>query len=136
MPCLAAAPNRRIAIDVNGDTVVFICRVPSATELSKFLNSRFETKRNKVKSCVYEAREEFINKIATDIENATYAGADGEEKPLNAQTVLSDQDKTYWSGILGVPVQTWKDLIPLSWKSSAAQRFEDSANVEEDPGKN
>ncbi|HEX4135920.1 MAG TPA: hypothetical protein VHY84_14995 [Bryobacteraceae bacterium] len=131
---LAASPNRRIAVDVSGETVVFVCRVPSAAELSKFLNARFETKRNKVKSHVYEARQEFIDKIAIDIENATYVGADGVEKPLNARTVLEDQDKTYWSGIQGEPVQSWKDLIPLSWKSSAAQQFEDSANVGEDEG--
>jgi|SRR5665213_166743 len=133
---LAAAPTRRIAIDVNGESVIFICRVPSAPELSKFLNARFHTARNKVKSCVYEAREEFINKIAIDVENATYAGADGVEKPLGAATTLDDAEKAYWSGVQGVRVESWKDLIPLSWKSSAAQRFEDSATVGDDDAKN
>jgi hypothetical protein len=133
---LAAAPTRRIPIDVNGETVVFVCRVPSAAELSKFLNGRFATVRNKVNSRVYEAREEFINKIAVDVENATYAGADGIEKPLSAATALSDEDKTFWSGMFGQRVESWKDLIPLSWKSSAAQRFEDSANVADEETKN
>jgi hypothetical protein len=133
---LAVATTRRVAIDVNGEIVVFVCRTPSAPELSQFLNGRFETKRNKVNSRVYEAREAFINKILIDVENATYSGADGAEQPLSAATSLSDQDQAYWSGIMGTQVKTWKDLIPMSWKSSAAQRFEDSANVADEETKN
>ena len=134
---LAAATTKRIAIDVNGETVVFICRTPSTPELSQFLNSRFATKRNKVESRVYEARAAFMDKISVDIENATYAAADGQEKPLSVKTDLSADDKTYWSGILGTRVETWKDLVPLTWKSSAAMKFEDSSAAPEDePGKN
>ncbi|HZL56927.1 MAG TPA: hypothetical protein VFC21_07590 [Bryobacteraceae bacterium] len=135
---LAVAPKKRVAIDVNGETVVFICRTPSAGEMSAFLNSRFITKRNKVESRAYEAREAFMDKVAIDIENATYAGADGVEKPLDASTVLSSDEKTYLAGILGKPVDSWKDVIPMQWKSSAAQRFEDSATApeEEDGTKN
>jgi hypothetical protein len=71
---LAVATTRRVAIDVNGEIVVFVCRTPSAPELSQFLNGRFETKRNKVNSRVYEAREAFINKILIDVENAQRSG--------------------------------------------------------------
>lgn len=129
----AAAATRRIAIEANGETVVFICRVPSGAEVSAFLNARFVTQRNKVVSNVYTAREAFINKIAIDVENATYEGTDGLEKPLNASVSLTEEEKTYWSGLMGIRVETWKDLIPLSWKSSAAQQFEDSATQGDDP---
>ncbi len=124
--------TRRVAIDVAGETVVFICRIPSAQELSKFLNGRFTQKRNKVESRVYEARAEFIDKILVDVEGAEFEGADKTIRPLNAQTVLTEDDKVMWRGIMGTPVETWKDLIQLSWKSSAALRFEDSSNEGDD----
>ncbi|HVW07301.1 MAG TPA: hypothetical protein VHC90_01895 [Bryobacteraceae bacterium] len=129
--------TRRIAIEVSGETVTFICRVPTGDEQSKFLNSRFTTKRNKVESNVYPARAAFIDNIAVDVEGATFVDAQGAEKPLNASTSFTDADKAKWAKALGLrSIDSWKDLIPLSWKSSAAQQFEDSANAGEDDGKN
>jgi hypothetical protein len=132
--------NRRVSIDVAGGTVTFICRTPSASEQSKFLNSRFATKRNKVETRVYAARAEFMDQITVDVEGVTYVNAEGAEFPLNAAASLTDADKAKWTAVLGVTIKSFRDLIPLSWKSSAAQRFEDSNNSdsedEAEPAKN
>jgi hypothetical protein len=127
----------RISVPVGSETVVFVCRRPSAPELNAFLKQRFEAKGKKVKSHLYEAREELMYRILVDAENAEYEKKDGTMAPLNARTVLSDEDKAHWSSILGKTVSTWIDLIPLSWLSSAAMKFEDpEADEEEDGGKN
>jgi hypothetical protein len=126
---LAFDTRVRVAVDVGGEDVVFICRTPTARETSVFLNNRFVTKRNKVTSHLYEARAEFISAIVVDVENAQFRNAAGEVLPLNAQTVLTDDDKRQCGAVLGVQIETWKDLIPLSWKSSAAMKFEDSQNA-------
>jgi hypothetical protein len=115
----------RISVPVSGEEVVLICRRPTSAEMSDFLSKRFTAKGRKVHSHLYEAREELMAKILVDAENAEYETQQGERKPLNAQTVLSDEEKAYWSGILGKKVNGWFDLIPLSWLSSAAMAFED-----------
>lgn len=120
----------RIQIPVGGETVTFVCRQPSAQEVSKFLDTRFETRRNKVRSRVYEARAVLIDKILVDIENAEFRDAEGAVRPLNAQTQLSEQDKAACSAVMGLQVESWKDLIPLNWKASAAMRFEEAAPEE------
>ncbi len=136
MPKIAS--TRRVSIDVFGEIVTFICRIPTGDELSKFLNGRFSAKRNKVESNVYPARAAFMDKITQDVEGATFEDAEGVERPLNAGTVLTEADKHKWCKLLAVPsIDSFRDLIPLSWKSSAAQQFEDSANAAgEDDGKN
>ena len=126
---MSAVISNSIRINVmvdGGEKVVFICRRPKAQELSNFLNKRFQTKGTRVKSQLYEAREALIDKILVNVEGAEYEDAAGQVKPLNASTVLSDQDKTHWAGILGESIESWKDLIPMSWKSSAAMTFEDA----------
>jgi hypothetical protein len=114
-----------INIPVGDETVVLVCRRPTTQEQSKFLKDRFEAKGRKVKSHLYETRVALIDKILLDVKNAEYETASGERKPLNNGTSLADEDKRHWSGILGTTVETWRDLIPPSWKSSAAMRFED-----------
>jgi hypothetical protein len=135
MPKIAS--NRRVSINIAGDVVTFICRTPTAEEHSKFLNGRFNTKKNRVESNVYPARAAFMDKITVNIEGATYEDAEGVERPLNASTSFTDADKKKWAGELGLPsIESWRDLIPLSWKSSAAQQFEDSATAAEEDEKN
>jgi hypothetical protein len=126
----------RIPVPVGEETVVFICRQPSSAELSEFLGRRFTAKGRRVKSNLYDAREELMRKVLIDIEGAEFETKAGERKPLNAGAVLSDEDKGYWSDILGKPVTAWVHLIPLSWLSSAAMHFEDPAPEEEGQGKN
>ena len=115
----------KIDVPVAGATVTLVCRRPTAQELSKFLNARFETQGRKVKSRLYEARTALIDKILVDVKNAEYATPEGEPKPLNCATVLGEREVEYWTAVNGAPVQSWKDLIPMSWKSSAAMHFED-----------
>lgn len=124
---MSVAIRRTVEIEVlvGGETVTLVCRQPTAQQLSGFLNARFEAKGRKVKSHLYSARTGLIDQVLVDIKNATYENAQGELKTLNASTVLSEGDVAYWSGILGSKVESWKDLIPMSWKSSAAMRFED-----------
>ena len=127
----------RIKIVVEGgNTVVVKCRRPSAHEKQKFLNSRFVTHRNKTTSRLYEARAEFFDRIAIDAENVAFESAAGEQLPLNAATVFTEEDKKKWKEIMGVPITSWKDLIDVAWKSSVIMRFEDSAAVpdEEEEG--
>ncbi len=115
-----------VKIDVAGESVTFHCRRPTGAEISAFLSKRFITKRNRVESRLYEARAEFADSIILDVENAQFENAAGEILPLNAQTALTDDDKRHWSGILGAPVGSWKDLIPLNWKVGVAIYFEDA----------
>jgi hypothetical protein len=115
----------RIDVPVGDETVTFICRRPTAQEQSKFLTNRFEAKGRKVKSHLYEARAALIDKVLIDVKNAEYETAAGERRPLNKETQLTEEDKRHWSGIFGTAVESWKDLIPMSWKSSAAMHFED-----------
>ncbi|MGE5487570.1 MAG: hypothetical protein ACM3ZB_07090 [bacterium] len=123
----AFATKIRIPIPVGDETVIMICRRPTAEELNKFLSARFRASGRKVQTHLYEAREELIDKVLIDVENAEYEGPDGKLRPLSARTELTEEEKTFCSGVLGKPVKTWKDLIPLSWKSSAAMHFEDPA---------
>lgn len=117
----------RISVPVGEENVVLICRRPTAAELNAFLKERFEARGKKVRSHLYEAREELMRKVLVDAENAEYERKDGATAPLNSKTVLSDEDKAHWSSILGRKVETWIDLVPLSWLSSAAMHFEDAA---------
>lgn len=119
-----------------GETVTLVCRRPTSQELSGFLNARFDTRGKKVKSKLYEARTALINKILVNVEDANFEKADGGCAMLNAQTVLSEEDQAHWSGLLGTPVTGWKDLIPVSWMSSAAMAFEDPAPEDEDDSGN
>lgn len=129
---LALTTKLRIPISVGGETVTMICRQPTAKEVSNFLAQRFETKRNKIKSRLYEARPEFARKILIDVENAQYETSNGEIKQLTAQTVLTEDDTRHATALLGRPVETWLDLIPDSWFSAVAMRFEDAAPEDED----
>lgn len=129
---LALASKLRIPIAVGGETVTMICRQPTAKEVSAFLSQRFQTHRNKVKSRLYEARPEFARKILQDVENAQYESASGAILPLSAQTVLSDEDRRHAGALLGRAVDSWLDLIPDSWFSAVAMRFEDAAPEDED----
>jgi hypothetical protein len=122
----------RVRIPVGEEAVTLVCRRPQAQELSRFLGERFETKRNKVKSRLIEARVALIDKILVDVEGAQYVGEDGETRALCASTALSIGDQRHWTTVLGKTVNAWKDLIPDSWKSSAAMRFEDAAPEDEE----
>ena len=133
---VAISSTRRISIDVGDETVTFVCRPPSGADISTFLSARFKTKRNKVESFVYPARAAFFDRIVINAENATYEAADSTQQTLDAGTMLTDADKTKWGVLLGIQISGWKDLIPLSWKSSLAQRFEDSADAQEAETKN
>jgi hypothetical protein len=128
---LIEATSVRIRVPVGDDDVVFVCRRPTGREISKFLSSRYVTKRNKMEPRLYEARLEFVNSILRDVEGATFRNAAGEELPLNAASTLTAEDKALWAGTLGEPVESWKDLIPVTWKSSVAMYFEDSAAGED-----
>ena len=125
-----------IRIPVGDETVTFICRRPSASEHSKFLRDRFEAKGRKMQNHLYEAREALIDKILVDVQGAEFETAEGIGVALNNKTTLNDADVAKWSGLLGVQVTSWKDLIPASWKSSAAMRFEDAQPDDEADEKN
>jgi hypothetical protein len=120
-----------VTVPVGDDKVVMVCRRPTAAELSRFLGDRFESKGKKVKSRLYEARTALVDKILVDARGASFQDAAGETRVLDASTTLNDDDKRMWAGIMGKPVETWKDLIPESWKSSVAMTFEDAQPDEE-----
>jgi len=122
----------RVVVEAGGEDVIFICRQPSAAERSKFLSSRFVTKRNKMVSRLYEARAEFVDQILLDVENIQYCASNGEIRQLNAQAELSDADKAEYSTVHGVEVRGWRDMIPLNWKSSVAMYFEDQQSQGEE----
>lgn len=125
-----------IKIPVGDETVTFICRRPTAAEQSRFLKDRFEAKGRKMQNHLYEARAELMDKILQDVVGAQFEGADRKPQTFNKDTVLGETDRAHWSGILGIKVEGWKDLIPASWKSSAAMRFEDAQPDGEEPEKN
>jgi hypothetical protein len=120
--------NIRITVPIGNEDVVFICRRPTTKEISKFLSSRYVQKRNKVETRLYEAREAFVNSILVDVENVTFRNAANESLPLNAATILTEADRASWAMQLDVKPSelTWKDLVPLNWKSGVAMYFEDT----------
>lgn len=123
--------SRRIKLPVGDDYVTLIVREPSAKEVSNFLTSRFRQKGRKIDSSGHaEARAKFTKSILVDIENAGYRAADGEMRPLNKSTSLSDQDKAFAAGFLGHPVEDWRDLVNFTWLASAAMLFEESTQDE------
>jgi hypothetical protein len=125
--------NMRIRLTIGSEEAVFICRRPTTRESSNFLNTRWvRGKRNKIDDRLYEARRAFIDLILVDLEEVVFKTAAGEVVPLNAAAVLSPADIEHWSQVLGEPVKSWKDLIPVQWKSSVAQRFEDVPNFDGD----
>ncbi len=109
-----------------GESVTVVLRHPTPEELNKFLKDRFQTVRNVVRNNQPEARRALIDKILVNVEGFTADNAKGEEVQVNKDLVLSDEDRIHWSAVLGFPVQTWKDLIPATWKNSWALRFEES----------
>lgn len=126
---LSNTQNVRIIVPAGGEDVVLVCRQPTGKEMSKFLSSRYIQERNKVKTRLYEARQEFIDKLLVDVENVTYLNAAGESVVLSKDIVLSEEERATWAVSLDIkPSEVdWKALIPLNWKSSAAMYFEDSA---------
>jgi hypothetical protein len=126
--------NIRISVPIGSEDVVFVCRRPSAKEISKFLSSRYIQKRNKVEARLYEAREAFVNSILVDVENVTFRNAANESLPLNAATILTEADRASWAAQLDVKPSelTWKDMVPLNWKSGVAMYFEDAQSEKED----
>ncbi len=118
---------RKIRIPVGEESVTVIVREPSSKERSDFLTSRFQMEGRKVKNQMTESRARFIRPLLLDLDNATYETADGAEKPLNKTTTLTEEDKTFMEGVLGIPVKDWRDLVNVSWLSSAAMAFEDAA---------
>lgn len=124
----------RIVIPVGGEDAVFVCRIPRADEISKFLKSRFTTRRNKVEQNLYPARIAFADSILIDVENVTYRTVSGETKVLGPANPLSDEDKASWAQILGAPVNDWRDLIQVNWKSAIAMRWEEPQGEGDDPG--
>ena len=119
--------TRRITIPVGDEAVVIIVKEPSSKERSDFLSSRFAMQGRKVKNQMTEARAKFIRPLLLDVENATFEDAQGSPHPLNKSTTLSDEDKSYVELVLGIPVKDWRDLVNVSWLSSAAMAFEDTA---------
>ena len=127
MPVSSFSKIRRITIPVGDDSVVIIVREPSSKERSDFLTARFEMQGRKVKNHQAQARARFIRPLLMDVENATYEDAAGNAQPLNKNTTLAEVDKTSIEAVLGVPINDWRDLLNVSWLSSAAMAFEDPA---------
>lgn len=132
MPLIIESKTIRIPVAVGNETVIFVCRQPTAAEISNFLSHRFVRRRNKVQDRLYEARAVFVDTILIDVENVQYRAATGEVRPLNSQTELSDADKTQQSQRIGQPVSTWKDMLQVNWKSAVAMYFEDQQTLGED----
>jgi hypothetical protein len=123
-----------------GESVTFVCRKPSAKEVSAFLSNRFTRHRNKMVDRRVEAQVSFAKSIVIDVENLGYEliGVDGvgtgEVVPLSRSTVLSDQAKAFYGA------SDWKDMIQVNWLVSVAMQFEEPSVTgledEDDPGKN
>jgi hypothetical protein len=126
----------RIAIAVEDEQIVLICRKPTNDEMNHFLSARIVSRGRKVEQNFIPERVKLIDKILVDAENVGFENAAGEMAPLNASTVLTDADKAHATALLGVPVQTWKDMISVNWKCSAAMRFEEPVTEGEESGKN
>lgn len=136
MAVSAFSKTVRVVVPVGDEQVVLICRKPTAEELNRFLSARFVSKGRKVQSNLVEARLKFMDRILVNVENAEYETASGESKPLNNQTQLSEDDRAFASSVLGAPVQSWKDLVNMTWKCSAAMSFEESIPEDEVTEKN
>ena len=132
----------RIKIPTGGETVTFVCRKPTAKEVSTFLSGRYTRHRNKMVDRRVDAQLAFAKSILIDVENLGYEpiGTDGigtgKVVALNKATVLSDDDKRVYQA------SDWKDVIQANWLVSVAMQFEEASvtglsdDEEEDPAKN
>jgi len=128
--------SRNITISLpvdSGAPVEFIVRRPSADEHQKFLKSRLKERRNKITTDVIAPRLALMHKILLDCRNVTIDDEHGNEIELNAQTQLTEGIREHY-GLDAL--DTWRDLIPANWLSSAATYFEETAVDEEGSEKN
>lgn len=143
MSLVVISSTKRIKIPTaNGESVVFICRKPTATEVSKFLSARYTRHRNKMQDRRVEAQVSFAKSILLDVENLGYEPVDGngvstgKVVALTKSTVLSDDDKRVYGA------HDWKDVIQANWLVSVAMQFEEASvtgiegDEEDDPAKN
>jgi hypothetical protein len=143
MALVVISSTTRIKIPTaGGESVTFICRKPSAPEVSKFLSGRYTRKRNKMEDRRVEAQVAFAKSILLDVENLGYEliGTNGigtgKVVGLNKSTVLTEEDKHFYG------VSDWKDVIQANWLVSVAMQFEEASvtgldgEEDEDPAKN
>lgn len=120
----------RIRVNTGQDEpAILIVRRPSADAVQRFLKARTVTRRNKLENHAYEARIDFIDGILVDVEGVAYEDLQGEVHPLNSSVSLENVHPDVRGS-----ASSWKDLIPVNWKSSAAMYFEDSDDAEEERG--
>lgn len=115
------------------DGVTAVCRPPSARIQEAFLANRFLRQGKKTVNNYIPARVKFAREILFDLNGAEWTNAAGEVLPLNKQTTFTDADRAYLSDLLGDPVSTWKDLVPVNFYSTIAARFEERSEEAEDP---
>lgn len=108
------------------EKILVVLRRPTPEELNRFLKDRFVTVRNQVRNNLPEARRALIDKILVNVEGLTSENAAGAEIRIDRNLTLTEADRVHFSAMLGFPVETWKDLIPASWKNSWALRFEEA----------
>ncbi len=117
----------RIKIETASDFIVFVCRKPSAREVSKFLAARYTRHRNKMVDRRVDAQIEFAKSLLLDVENLSYEpiGPDGlgtgKLTHLNKATVLTDADKRFYDAA------DWRDIPQVNWLVSLAMHFEEPA---------
>ena len=81
--------------------------------------------RNKPVNRRYPAAVKFIRNILTNIENAEWADSNGLVSPLNRDTVFDENERAFQAGVMGRPVESWRDLVNPTWLASAATQFEE-----------
>lgn len=63
---------------------------------------------------------ELVNAILIDVEDFKYETADGQEEFLTKDTPVSAL--THFEEAFGHPITSWKDVIPVTWKTGLAFR--------------
>lgn len=128
-----ADTNIRLKIDVGGsEPIVLVLRRSSAQQVSKFLDRRFTTRRNKMVNRSVSARIEFIDSLLIDVENLSVRDAAGEAHLVCAAMEMGEADQARWSELLNDQIRTFRDFIAVNWKSTAAMRFEDRVDDDYD----
>lgn len=125
MAVLSVARTRRITVPAGDEDVVLIVRHPTAQEMAKLSTGKLHARGGKLQNDAFEARVNFLRPLLVNVENAAVELSDGSIAKLSAEMSLSADDCRHLSAILGVTVETWRDVVAPQWLASAAMTFEE-----------
>lgn len=128
------ANDIRFPYTINGETYHVTLRRPTAVELDTFFKNRFRQQGKRFENQYSAAARALVRKVLLDIEGLQFRDAEGQVRPLNKDTGLTEADCAKYAACLGQPVHDWRDLVPVQWQIQWAGKFEETGEFQEAGG--